>query len=322
MNLVFRLGLTLAALTALACNQPAPAPKVSATACEDWSKRLCKETGDDSPTCASVKSTAELLTPEACAAGLAGVDVAIKKLGDKRKKCDDLMNKLCKDIGESTATCEMVRTQTKKFPPDRCEMMLGRYDEVLADLKRQEAKNQPLGPEVLAKLVAGEPASYGPADAKVTVVEFSDFECPFCSRAATTLTQLKTKYGDKVHFVFRQFPLSFHKNAHVAAQASLAAKAQGKFWQLHDKMFEDQKKLDRESLEASAKAVGLDMAAFKKALDEKTYAPIVDADMKLGEEVAVDGTPTMFLNGKRVPNPTDVDAVSKQIDEALKAAGG
>jgi protein-disulfide isomerase len=216
----------------------------------------------------------------------------------------------------------MVKTHTKSFPPERCDMMMQHYTEVLADLKRQEDRNKPLAPEKIAKLTQGDAPSFGPANAKVTVVEFSDFQCPFCSRAANAVEQLRTKYGDKVHFVFRQFPLSFHQNAHTAAEASMAAKAQGKFWEFHDKLFANQQKLDRASLEGFAKEVGLDVAKFKKALDDKTYAPAVDAEQKLGEEVAVDGTPTMFLNGSRIPNPTDYDAITKQIDAAIKAAGG
>ncbi|HEX7481161.1 MAG TPA: thioredoxin domain-containing protein [Polyangiales bacterium] len=310
-------------LASQGCNQPPPAAKASPTACADYTKRICKEAGgDDSPTCASIKTATELMPPEACAAGLANVDFAVKQLASKRKKCDELVTKLCTDLGPTTATCDMVKTHTKSFPPERCDMMMQHYTEVLADLKRQEDKNKPLAPEKLAKLTEGEPASFGPATAKVTVVEFSDFQCPFCSRAATAVEQLRTKYGDKVHFVFRQFPLSFHQNAHTAAEASMAAKAQGKFWEFHDKLFANQQKLDRPSLEGFAKDVGLDVAKFKKALDDKTYAPAVDAEQKLGEEVAVDGTPTMFLNGSRIPNPTDYDAITKQIDAAIKAAGG
>ncbi|HTU63810.1 MAG TPA: thioredoxin domain-containing protein, partial [Polyangiales bacterium] len=191
----------------------------------------------------------------------------------------------------------------------------------LAGLKKQEEKNKPLSPEVQAKLTSGNPPAHGPKESKVTVVEFSDFQCPYCSRAATTVTDLKKKYGDKVLFVFRQYPLSFHENAHISAEASLAAHEQGKFWELHDKMFENQKKLDRASLDGYAKDVGLNVAAFKKALDDKKYKDAVDAELKLGEEVAVDGTPTMFVNGKRVSNPTSVEEVSKVIDEALGKAG-
>ena len=308
---------------ALGCNQmqgeKAAAP-ASAKACEDLSARICKEAGEQAAACTNAKATLELFTSGTCAVALKDIDSTVKKLAEKKKKCDELQTKLCNDIGPATKTCDMVKTHTKTFPPERCEMMLGRYAEVLADLKKQEEKNKPLSAEKLAKLTEGEAPSFGPKDAKVTIVEFSDFQCPYCSRAATAVHELKQKYGDKVHFVFRQFPLSFHANANISAQASLAAHAQGKFWELHDKMFANQQKLDRPALEGYAKEIGLDVAKFKKALDDKTYAPVVDAETKLGEEVAVEGTPTMFLNGARVGNPTDVAEISKEIDAALKSA--
>jgi protein-disulfide isomerase len=311
-------GLTLC-LFAFGCNQAPAKQAASPKACDDFAARICKETTDTSPTCASVKSSVELLTPEACSVALANVDVSIKKLGEKRKKCDELTTKLCGDIGPTTQTCDMVKNTTKSFPPERCEQMLGRYAEVLEGLKKQEERNKPLSDEKLAKLTAGAPPAFGPSNAKVTIVEFSDFQCPFCSRAATATQTIKEKYGDKVHFVFRQFPLSFHQNAHISAEAALAAHAQGKFWEFHDKMFANQQKLDRPALEGYAKELGLNVNDFKKALDDKTYAAAVDAEQKLGEEVAVDGTPTMFLNGKRVSNPTDAAEIGKEIDEALKS---
>jgi protein-disulfide isomerase len=308
-------------LAASGCDQLQGKKPVSPKACDDFAARICKETSDTSPTCTSLKSTLELMTPDACAVALTQVDFSIKKLGEKRKKCDELTSKLCNDIGKDTQTCTMVKDTTKTFPPERCETMLGRYAEVLDGLKKQEEKNKPLAPEKLAKLTQGAAPNFGPNDAKVVIVEFSDFQCPFCSRAATAVHDLKAKYGDKVHFVFRQFPLSFHQNAHISAEASLAANAQGKFWEFHDKMFANQQKLDRESLEGYAKELGLNVGEFKKALDDKTYASAVDAEQKLGEEVAVDGTPTMFLNGKRISNPTDLKAISKEIDDALKTSG-
>jgi protein-disulfide isomerase len=172
-----------------------------------------------------------------------------------------------------------------------------------------------------AKLAAVEDGVFGPADAKVTVIEFSDFECPYCSKAAETVTQLKGKYADKVRFVFRHFPLSFHPNAHVASQAVLAASEQGKFWELHDLLFQNQKALDRASLEGYAKKIGLKADVFTAALDSKKHAERVEADMKLGNEVGVNGTPTMFVNGERVANPTDFGSVSALIDKALEAGG-
>jgi len=316
---------SLVALTAavliVGCNQAANKPKASPKACEDYAKRLCTETGEASPECASLKSTLEIMPPEACAAGLANVAFTTKKLGEKRKVCDELVTKLCAELGAETATCKMVTEKTKEFPPDRCNMMMEHYAEVIADLKRQEEKNKPLDAAKLASLSAGATTVFGPEGAKVTIVEFSDFQCPFCSRAATATHELKQKYGDRIRFVFRQFPLSFHDKAHVAAEASMAANAEGKFWEFHDKLFENQQSLDRESLEKFAQELGLNMTNFKKALDEKTYAAAVDAELALGGTVGVDGTPTMFLNGKRVGNPTDVAAISAEIDAALAAGG-
>jgi protein-disulfide isomerase len=132
-------------------------------------------------------------------------------------------------------------------------------------------------------------------------------------------TQIKEKYGDKVRFVFRQFPLSFHKRAHKAAQASLAAHAQGKFWKYHDVLFANAKELEPANLETHAKTAGLELASFKAALDGDKFKEQVDADIALGSKVSVQGTPTLFVNGKRVANPTDFNAVSQMIDEELKS---
>jgi protein-disulfide isomerase len=308
---------SLTLLLGLGCNQGKKSGPVSKTACADYEKRICKESGDTSQTCTNVKAVLEILPPEACEQALAKVDFSVKKLGEKRKKCDELVTKLCADIGPETGTCTMVKDKTKEFPPERCDMMMQHYAEVLTDLKRQEEKNKPLSPEKQAKMAEGDAPAFGPKDAKVTIVEFSDFECPFCSRAAEASHKIKEKYGDKVRFIFRQFPLSFHAHAHLAAEAALAANAQGKFWEYHDKLFANQKALERDKLEGYAKELGLDLAKFKKALDDKAHAATVDAELKLGEEVAVDGTPTMFLNGARVTNPTDFDALAKDIDKAL-----
>jgi len=316
-----------AALLAFGCNKaPADSAKADATktavspkACDDFASAICKEVTDKSPTCVGLKSSLELLTPDACDVALKHVDESLKKLADKRKKCDELTTKLCSDIGDKSQTCDMVKNTTKTFPPERCEQMLEHYAEVLDGLKRQEERSKPLSEDKVAKIATGNAPSFGPADSKVTLVEFSDFQCPFCGRAAGTVHEIKQKYGDKVHFVFRQFPLSFHQNAHISAEAALAAHAQGKFWEFHDKLFANQQKLDRAALEGYAKELGLNVAEFKKALDNKTYAATVDQEFKLGEEVAVDGTPTLFLNGKRVANPSDVNELSKAIDEALKS---
>lgn len=311
------LFITVALLAATGCNKPAAAPAVNPKACDEYNTKICEATGDKSSTCKEVKGLTALMGSAACSAALTEFPKAKTALEERRKACDQLATKLCNDIGTATQTCEMAKTQLKNVEPEQCTKMMEQYAPLLADLKQREARNQPLTAEKAAELAKTAGPAFGPETAAVTIVEFSDFQCPYCSRAAETTKRIKEKYGNQVRFVFRQFPLSFHKQAHLAAEASLAAHAQGKFWEFHDKLFSDQKALERPGLEASAKAVGLNLATFKKALDSNEYGKAVEEDMKLGEAVNVNGTPTLFLNGKRIDDPSNFDFLSKAIDEAL-----
>jgi len=297
----------------------AAAGEGSPESCANYAQRICDQAGgEQSPTCVDAKSFTKLLSPKVCEVGLAEMAYTIKQLEAAGEVCDELGKRLCKDLGPETKTCEMVKGQMPKMPAEQCEKMNQEYDKVLADLQRMEAQNKPLEAEAAAKIAAGEDVpSFGNPDAKVTIVEFSDFQCPYCSLAAKAVNEIKPEYKDRVRFVFRQFPLAMHKQAHLASQAALAANAQGKFWEYHDKLFDNQKQLSREDLEKYAEELGLDMDAFKTALDEGTYKDTVDAELELGKEVFVSGTPTMFLNGERVPNSTDAAALAKAIDEAL-----
>ena len=238
------------------------------------------------------------------------------KLAQMRKLCDELASKLCKDVDDAK-TCDMVKQQTANFPVAQCKSMMADYAKVLEQVRRIAAGNKPLPAEKQAKIAAGDVPAFGPKDAKVTIVEFSDFQCPYCTKAADTVKEIKKAYGDKVRFVFRQFPLDFHKQAHGASQAALAAHAQGKFWPYHDLLFANQSALQPADLEKYAKQLGLNMATFKSAMKDKTFTKTVDADLELGKEVDVQGTPTMFLNGEKVPNPTDFKALATMIDTKL-----
>lgn len=295
-----------------------PAAEGDAEACKKYNEKFCEVVGEKSPSCQAMGSVSSLMPPKACQAGLDDLDFTKKQVAEMGKKCTELMDKLCADLGEDTQTCAMVRERTPQFPPEQCQAMMGQYDKVLGELKAQEAMNKPLSAELAKKIATGAPA-FGPEDAAVTIVEFSDFQCPYCTMAAKTVDEIKKNYDGKVRVVFRQFPLSFHKEAHLAAQAALAAHEQGKFWAYHDKLFANQKALTRPDLEKYAKELKLDMGKFKKALDAGTYKATVDGDLALGKEVVVQGTPTMFLNGERVPNPTSFQAIKPMIDKALSA---
>ncbi|HEY0880961.1 MAG TPA: thioredoxin domain-containing protein, partial [Archangium sp.] len=158
----------------------------------------------------------------------------------------------------------------------------------------------------------------GPKNAPVTIVAFSDFQCPFCSRVVPTLHDLEKQYEGKIKVVFKHQPLPFHNNAKIAAAASMAANEQGKFWEMHDKMFANQQALDRSSLERYAQELGLDMGKFKAALDSNKYDGYITADSNEGMRVGANGTPTFFINGRQLVGAQPVDAFKAVIDEELK----
>ncbi len=187
----------------------------------------------------------------------------------------------------------------------------------LQDVYKEKKFNLATKAPEIWKVPLGTSPQKGDKNAVVTIVEFSDFECPFCSRGAKTLETLTQQYQGKVRYAFKHFPLSFHKNAHLASQASIEAMRQGKFWQYHDKLFANQRKLQRSHLDRYAREIGLDMARFKEALDKKTHAAEVDEDMKLGAQVGVQGTPTAFVNGRLASALTDKD-VKGLIDDELE----
>jgi len=201
----------------------------------------------------------------------------------------------------------------------------GVYDALQASANKGEAKmlagsaptpGKPEAPKAPVKITIGDAPSKGPANAKVTIVTYTDFECPFCSRFATNLDEA-IKGNPNVRIVLKQFPLPFHKNADLAAQASLAAHAQGKFWEMHDKIFANAKALTRADLEGYATETGLNMAKFKEALDKGTYAQQVKDETAEGQKIGVQGTPSWFVNGVFQSGALPPDAIKAKIAEFM-----
>lgn len=159
----------------------------------------------------------------------------------------------------------------------------------------------------------------GPAEAPVTIVEFSDFECPYCSRVTPGLDKVHEVYGDKVRIVFRQFPLEqIHPNARRAARAALCAHDQGHFWGLHDAMFADQQNLAGPGLlQIAGKVEGLDATALAECLTAGTHEDTVDRDLGAGERAGVTGTPALFINGRFVNGAAAFEQLATMIDEEL-----
>ncbi|HVN27239.1 MAG TPA: thioredoxin domain-containing protein [Candidatus Binataceae bacterium] len=187
---------------------------------------------------------------------------------------------------------------------------------LLAELRKQQPVTVMLvAPRVEIKS-AGHPER-GPKDAPVTVVEFSDFQCPFCGRAEPTLKQVQEKYGDKVRVVYMDFPLGIHDHAIDAASAARCAQEQGKFWEFHDAMFADQSKLKTDDLKADAKKLGLDTAKFNECFDKGKYKPGVESDMAQGRDLGIDGTPAFFINGRLLNGAQPFEKFEETIDQEL-----
>lgn len=188
---------------------------------------------------------------------------------------------------------------------------------VRADFKKFADAPPPLLDAPVKISLDGDPVR-GPVNARVTVVEFSDFQCPFCAKATGEVTQLLQKFPKDVRVVFKQFPLDTHSQAALAAEASLAAQAQGKFWELHDKMYANYRTITEARIMLWGAEVGLDMTRFRADLSSHKYKARVDSEEKQGEAVGVEGTPTFFIDGKKFNGVFEVGEVAPLILAELK----
>jgi predicted DsbA family dithiol-disulfide isomerase len=217
-----------------------------------------------------------------------------------------------------------VQARYPKFDPIKerlTEALQAQRDEEERGLLLEKLrKAQPLtvmltAPRINVK-TAGHP-EIGNKSAPVTIVEFSDFQCPYCGRAEPILKQIREKYGDKVRLIYMDFPLGIHDHAIDAASAGRCAGEQGKFWQLHDLMFADQSKLKPEDLKADAKKLGLDTTKFNECFDKGKYKPEIEADMAQGHDLGVDGTPAFYINGRPLQGAQPFERFQTTIDEEL-----
>jgi len=187
---------------------------------------------------------------------------------------------------------------------------------IVAELKARNGVKVLLRPPRVE--VAADGPSRGPDKAKVTIVEFSDFQCPYCSRGRQVIDEVVKRYGNKVRVVFRDFPLDFHDKAQKAAEAGHCANDQGKFWEMHDWMFDNQDKLDPEALKAEARRLGLDGNKFDQCLSSGQHAEEVKRHMREGQKAGVSGTPAFFINGVLLSGAQPIDKFKAEIDRALE----
>ena len=174
-------------------------------------------------------------------------------------------------------------------------------------------------PPVLRVAVAVDGAPFkGPAKAPVTIVEFSDFHCPFCRQVLPTLAQLESKYGEKIKLVFRDFPIeSLHPGASKAHEAARCANEQGKFWAYHDKLFDAPPQSSPEVFKELAKEIGLNANGFETCVNSGKYQAAIKEDIAEGNRIGVSGTPAFFINGRIISGAQPLEAFARIIDDEL-----
>jgi len=191
-----------------------------------------------------------------------------------------------------------------------------RRQTILAKLRSRDPLKVMIEPPRIELKVDGHPER-GPADAPVTIAEFGDFQCPFCTRVVPTLKGLREKYGDKIKIVFFDFPLPFHAHAMDAAKAARCADEQHKFWDYHDALFADQSKLAPADLKATAARLGLDRAKFAACFDRGGHQEAIQRDAAEGRQFGVTGTPSFFIDGRPLTGAQPQSEFEGVIDDEL-----
>ena len=188
---------------------------------------------------------------------------------------------------------------------------------IRADLKKIAGEPPPVLEDPVPISTAGDPVR-GPDKARITIVEFSDFQCPYCSKAVAETKKILGMFPNDVRLVFKQFPLDDHADAEFGAEAALAAQAQGKFWEMHDLLYAGFPDLSRKRVMGYAQQLNLDMKRFTAEVDSHKYASRVKAEEKEGEAAGVDGTPSFFFNGRHYNGTFDVPSVVSAIAKVTK----
>lgn len=266
-----------------------------------------------------------LLEAEAKARGLADADALTEKLAAENEQVGDsevekfyeenkrrFRGKPLDQVRDSVKA-QLVKSQQREA-----------LSELLEELREKAAVDVALDPPELPRLevAVGKNPVRGDAGGPITIVEFADYECPYCSRGYESMQKVMSKYEGKVQWYFRDFPLSFHRNAVDYAVGAICAGEQGKYWDMHDAILDNQKKLKAgEGVAGLAKDLDLDEAAFATCMANEAHKKQVMTDMSEGQAVGVSGTPAYFINGIMISGAQPVENFEAIIDRELEAAG-
>jgi protein-disulfide isomerase len=262
----------------------------------------------------------ELVKLEAKARGITPEQLEKQEVTDKAKAPTDAEIQKVYDENKAqlgAQTLDQVKPRIVEYLKDQGAEE--RKAAFIDELKKKYKTTVALRPPVVEVATAGRPERGGGPKAPVTIVEFSDYQCPFCKRAEAVVDEVMKTYGDKIRLVYRDFPLPFHPNARPASEAANCANAQGKFWDYHAKLFANQSALSEDNLKTYAKDVGLDSAKFDQCLAQKPYKGAIDKDIEDGTKAGVNGTPAFFVNGRVLSGAQPFDKFKEVIDDELAA---
>ncbi len=253
----------------------------------------CRSPGENGP-----EPTVEAPKPTKVV-DLPGVDTSALTTREKKQWSSYVTQLLapCPDTPVSLAQCVLEKRNCNLCAPAASLLV----QQVRRGKTRTEAEGffrARFAPDVVKTIELGDSPSLGKADAPVVLVEWADFECPFCGQAHPKLKRLLEEYPDTLRFVFKHYPLGRHPNAEYAARAAAAAGKQGKFWEMHHVLFENQDELDKGKIELYARQIGLDITQFRADFDSEAVADEVARDRKQGDALEISSTPSMFINGR------------------------
>jgi protein-disulfide isomerase len=260
----------------------------------------------------------KLITAEAAKRGVSKEELVTSEIESKVEVPTDAAVKTFYDSNKAriNSSLEDVTPQIREYLLNQQKDQV--FASFIARLKSEYKVEYFLEPLRVELETEGHP-SIGPQDAPVTIVEFSDFECPFCANLFPTIKLVETNYANKVRLVYRQFPLTtIHPRAQKAAEASLCAHDQQRFWEYHDALFQDQKNLEIDGLKQKAAQLHLDEAAFSACLESGKHAEAVKKDIDAGVKAGITGTPATFINGRFLNGAVPYADFVKIIEEELQ----
>ena len=262
-----------------------------------------------------------LMDQEAKARNLTTEALVKAEIADKTTApTDDEIKKVYDENKEALQNAPLESVKGKVIDYLKAQRSGVRQQAFVEELKKKYPTKISLKAPVIEVGTGGRPV-LGPATAPITIIEFSDYECPFCKRAEPALTQALETYKDKIKFAYRHYPLPFHQHARPASEAALCANGQGKYWEYHKKVFASPS-LTEETLKQIAKDVGLDAAKFDTCMKNHEFAKEIDKDLEDGQAVGVNGTPAFFINGRMLSGAQPFEKFKELIDTALAEAGG